>query len=179
MNDTLVTENINLVPFAVRKYFRPQSDFEEWCSVGNIGLIKAAKTFDPDQKAAFSTFATKCICNEINRVILGNSRKKRVATKGFVYLDHEDEDKEVNRYDLIRSEGTGMEDVENKMYVDYLLSLLKEREKELLILHFGLNGVTAISCTEIAQKMGCSKTRVSQIIRKALERLRERTVSAS
>jgi RNA polymerase sporulation-specific sigma factor len=177
MNEALVTENIGLVPFVVRKYFRPQSDFEEWVAVGNIGLVRAAKTFKSNQNAAFSTFATRCICNEINNMILTNNREKRTLKEGFVYLDHVDGDKETNLYEVIPMGGTekAIEDVENRILVEYLLSLLKnEREKQLLILYFGLNGSKEMTCEEIGKQMGCTRTRVSQIIRKSLEHIRRR-----
>lgn len=182
MNESLVTENMKLVPFVVRKYFRPRSDFEDWVSVGNLGLVKAAKTFDPNQKIAFSTFATKCICNEISRTILTGNRQKRTAKQGFVYLDHVDKEKDNNLYDVIPLEGTDkiLEDVENRILVQYLLSLLKnERDKELLIMYFGLNGATPMSGEEIGKQIGCTRTRVSQIIRRSLQYLRTRTGEAS
>jgi RNA polymerase sporulation-specific sigma factor len=184
MSDTLVTENIKLVPFVVIKYFRPQSDFsdfEDLCSVGNIGLVRAAKTFDPTKRITFSTYATKCICNEILRSIRENTRKKRTASEGFLYLDqtYMDGEIEASFHQVISSKDTDIEDIENKMDVEYLLSVLTDKEKQLLTWYFGLNGVRPMNHREIARRMGCTSGNVSQLIRKALKYLRTRMEVAS
>lgn len=172
----LIEHNLRLVAHIVRKYYSQGEDHEELVSVGTIGLIKAVDSFDPSNGARFATYGAKCIQNEI--LMLFRSKKK---TQNDVSINETiDTDRDGNPLtymDIIHTEDTIAEDIHNKMRLTRALKLVKtaldEREREIIILRYGLCSSAPLTQRETAEKLGISRSYVSRIEKTALSKIRE------
>ncbi len=171
----LVEHNLRLVAHMVKKYANSFQDQEDLISIGTIGLIKAVSTFHYEKGVKFSSYASKCIENEILMYFRG---KKKLVSE--VYLDDPvDLDKEGNALtmmDLLADQSDLAEEIDQKIEAEQLrekiVSCLDDREQTVLILRFGLNGGRPLAQREVAQHLGISRSYVSRIEKKALEKLR-------
>ena len=172
----LIERNLRLVAHIVKKYQGMEEDLEDLISIGTVGLIKAVSTFDA-QKGKLATYAARCIENEL--LMLFRSRKK-LARETSLY-EPIGNDKEGNVINLIDVVESGEEDPVEVMQtasdckkVALLVDqVLTEREREIIILRYGLGGAKEITQREIGMKLGISRSYVSRIEKKALEKLRK------
>lgn len=172
----LIEHNLRLVAHVVKKYYNA-ADSEELISIGTVGLIKAVSTFNHSKSARFSTYAAKCIENEI--LMYFRSAKKSARD---VYLDEPvDVDKDGNSMslmDIIAEEGDMVEEIDLKIkshqLYEYINECLDEREREIICRRYGLCGFKEMTQREVASKLNISRSYVSRIEKKALERLRSR-----
>lgn len=172
----LIEHNLRLVAHIVKKYSSNPSDQDELISVGTIGLIKAVTSFDHTKGAKFATFASRCIENEI----LMNFRSARKSA-GDVYMNEPVEtDKDGNALTLLDliDDGTDIhEQVDNlirsKLLYRFLDKCLNEREHRIIIYRYGLYGIHPHTQSETAEKLGISRSYVSRIEKKAIEKLRK------
>ncbi len=180
--NVLVEHNLRLVAHIIKKYYGVQNNSQDdLVSIGTIGLIKAINTFDPEKKIKLSSYASRCIENEI-LMYFRNSRK----TAGDVSLNEAiDTDKDGNTLtlmDIISCEDNIIDDIDKKMKCaklgGYINEVLNSREKEIIILRYGLNGAEPLTQREIAQRLNISRSYVSRIEKKALQLLRKRFESA-
>ena len=144
-------------------------------SIGTIGLIKGINSFNPDKNIRLATYVARCIENEI-LMFLRSSKK----TKSEVYLNEpigkDKDDNEVTLMDVLETEEKSVEEeIDLKMKVKKLYQkmkeVLKDREKAILELRFGLNGGKPKTQNEIASMMGISRSYVSRIETKAIGKL--------
>ena len=175
--EELILHNMRLVAHVIKKYAVTEEDKEELLSIGTIGLIKAASTFNPDYGNKFATYAIRCIDNEIRMYFRG--RKK---TKGDVSLyEPIGVDKEGNQIHLVDVLDVEDEDVIDKIIketqlkkvadsIDYVLS---DRELLIIKLRYGLGDSRCYTQKEIAKGLGISRSYVSRIEKKALEKLKK------
>ena len=175
--EELILHNMRLVAHVIKKYAVTEEDKEELLSIGTIGLIKAASTFNPDYGNKFATYAIRCIDNEILMYFRG--RKK---TKGDVSLyEPIGVDKEGNQIHLVDVLDVEDEDVIDKIIketqlkkvadsIDYVLS---DRELLIIKLRYGLGDSRCYTQKEIAKGHGISRSYVSRIEKKALEKLKK------
>lgn len=175
--EELILHNMRLVAHVIKKYAVTEEDKEELLSIGTIGLIKAASTFNPDFGNKFATYAIRCIDNEILMYFRG--RKK---TKGDVSLyEPIGVDKEGNQIHLVDVLDVEDEDVIDKIIketqlkkvadsIDYVLS---DRELLIIKLRYGLGDSRCYTQKEIAKGLGISRSYVSRIEKKALEKLKK------
>lgn len=171
----LVEKNMRLVAHMVKKYASTERDMDDLISVGTIGLIKAVDSFKTDKKIRLATYAAKCIDNEL-LMMLRQDRKKEKEVSMYEPIG---KDKEGNEISLIEVVGRENEDsVENFMFeerVRYIYNnvdkVLKPREKEIIGRRFGLWGMKEQTQSELAMKMGISRSYVSRIEKKALDKL--------
>ena len=175
--EELILHNMRLVAHVIKKYAVTEEDKEELLSIGTIGLIKAASTFNPDYGNKFATYAIRCIDNEILMYFRG--RKK---TKGDVSLyEPIGVDKEGNQIHLVDVLDVEDEDVIDKIIketqlkkvadsIDYVLS---DRELLIIKLRYGLGDSRCYTQKEIAKGLGISRSYVSRIEKKALEKLKK------
>ena len=173
---TLILHNLRLVSHIVRKYYATARNQEDLVSIGTIGLCKAVDSFKMDNGARFATYAAKCIQNEI----LMHFRSQRKLTSEVSMNETIDVDRDGNPLtytDVISSEEDLPEEVMRSVEADRALALVRTRldprERQIITLRFGLNGVPAMTQREIALKMGISRSYVSRIEKAALDKLRE------
>ena len=174
--DKLIRHNLRLVAHIVKKYYASSTDQEDLISIGTIGLIKAVSSFSFRKGTRFATFAAKCIENEI--LMYFRSLKK---TAGDVSInDSIDSDKDGNPLtllDVVADEGNIADLIDEKMEGEKLRTLvatrLEPRERIIVRLRYGLDGDAPLTQREIAKKLRISRSYVSRIEKRALEKLRE------
>lgn len=171
----LIEHNLRLVAHVVKKYYTANGDNEELISVGTVGLIKAVSTFNNSKSTRFATYAAKCIDNEV--LMYFRSAKK---TSRDVYLDEPvDVDKDGNSMTLmdIIAEDDNMVDridimMKSRQLYGFVDRYLDEREKEIICHRYGLYGLKPLTQREVADKLDISRSYVSRIEKKALEKLK-------
>ena len=174
--DKLIEHNLRLVAHIVKKYNPSQQEQEELISIGTIGLIKAVTTFDYTKGAKFATYASRCIENEI----LMNFRATKKSA-GDVYISEPIEtDKDGNTLTLIDLMDDGKDinqQIDMMIYSEQLLRFidkcLTKREKKIIVMRYGLYGTLPRTQNEVAEILDISRSYVSRIEKKALEKLRK------
>lgn len=172
----LVERNLRLVAHIARKYQNVDEDMEDLISIGTIGLIKAIDSFDAG-KGKLSTYASRCIDNEL-LMLLRSKKKTSREISLYEPIGTDREGNEINLLDVIEQEQA---DVVDRMEVEDRLKRLKGligerltgREREIITLRYGLGGSREITQREIGHRLGISRSYVSRIEKRALEKLRE------
>ncbi len=171
----LIERNLRLVAHVAKKYSTSKVEQDDLISIGTIGLIKGINSFNVEKGARLSTYVSRCIDNEI---LMHLRATKKLGAE--VYLNEpigkDKDDNVVTLQEVLENNERNIEDeVDIKMKVKLLYekmkSLLKDREKTILELHFGLDGSKPKTQNEIARAMGISRSYVSRIETKALEKL--------
>ena len=173
----LIEHNLRLVAHIVKKYAGSTCDAEDLLSIGTIGLIKAVSTFSYEKGSKFATYASRCIDNEILMYL--RSLKK---TNSELYInDPIETDKDGNPLtllDLIADDQNVADLIDLKLKSEELYKYIKEslsvRERHIISLRYGLYGKKALTQREIAKLLHISRSYVSRIEKKALEKLREK-----
>ena len=173
----LIEHNLRLVAHIVRKYYSTQKNQEDLISIGSIGLIKAIDSFKFECGARFATYAAKCIQNEI--LMYFRSQKKLQSEVSINETIDVDRDGNPLTYiDIISVEDTIAEDIDKKIHAkkafELINSILSSRERQILIMRFGLCGDEPQTQREVAAKLGISRSYVSRIEKAALEKLLKR-----
>ena len=171
----LIEKNMRLVAHIVKKYTSPERDIEDLLSVGTIGLIKAVNTFNMDKSIRLATYAAKCIDNELLMLLRSDKRRSREMSI-YEPIGKDKEGNEINLMEIIgSSEDSVVENYELRQDVKKLYEAvekrLTKREREVIILRYGLYGNEEITQREIAEKMNISRSYVSRIEKRALEKL--------
>ena len=173
--ELLITHNLRLVVYIAKKFESKTTTTEDLVSIGTIGLMKAVKTFNPDKNIKFATYASRCIENEI----LMHLRKVNNMKVEMSFDEPLSVDWDGNELTLRDVLGTEPDDVcEPIEYTDEKRLLLKivndlpEKEKNLMIMRFGLNGNTAMTQKQLANKLGISQSYISRLEKKILEKIR-------
>ena len=173
--DILIQRNLRLVAHIIKKYYTQSGDQEDLISIGTIGLIKGISSFDPTKGARLATYAARCIENEI--LMYFRAQKK---LQGEVSLsDTIETDKEGNALqlmDVVGVDDTMLEDIHDRDSALRLRQLIREvltpREGEIIRLRYGLGGTVPLTQREVASSFGISRSYVSRIEKRALEKLR-------
>ena len=173
--NVLIERNLRLVAHIIKKYYTQNADQEDLISIGTIGLIKGISSFDPSKGARLATYAARCIENEI--LMYFRSQKK---LQGEVSLsDSIDSDQEgdtLQLMDVVGVDDTMLEDLydrDNALRLRQLIgSHLTPRESEIIRLRYGLGGSIPLTQREVASSFGISRSYVSRIEKRALEKLR-------
>lgn len=172
----LIEKNLRLVAHIVKKYSNSGREQEELISVGIVGLVKAVNTFDADKGHKLVTYAARCIENEI-LMLLRSEKKQGREVSLYEPIGTDKEGNEINLLDIIESEETDIiERMEfsgnvRKMY-ELIDKVLTSREKEIISLRYGLYRKKPVTQREIAKTLGISRSYVSRIEKRALEKLR-------
>ena len=173
----LIEHNLRLVAHIIKKYYSSNNNQDDLVSIGTIGLIKAIDTFDVSKGIRLSSYAARCIENEV-LMFFRNAKKSSQDVSLKVPIDT---DKDGNALVLmdIMSEGDSI--VENldikikseKLY-KYIEEILSDRDQMIIKLRYGLNGTIPLTQREVAEKLGISRSYVSRIEKKALLLLRKK-----
>ena len=173
----LIEYNLRLVAHIVKKYQSAEDDMEELISIGTIGLIKAVDTFDQEKARRLSTYAARCVENEILMYMRAKKKYMR-ETSYYEPIGTDKEGNEIQLLDIMESgEPEAMEQIQLKddsLHIYRLLEeRLSERERLVLIMRYGLYGGREYTQREIAERLGISRSYISRIEKNALHRMRE------
>ena len=172
----LILHNLRLVSHIVKKYYPSAKNQEDLTSIGTLGLIKAVDTFRISKGAKFATYAARCIQNEI--LMHFRSQKKLSAEISLNETIDVDRDGNPLTYmDVIASEENLAEMIDREMQstraLRYVNTLLDDRERQIVLLRYGLTGKAPMTQREIALQLGISRSYVSRLEKSALEKLRK------
>lgn len=172
----LIEHNLRLVAHIAKKYYADENDRDDLVSIGTVGLIKAVDSFDPTKGIRLSSYASRCIENEI--LMFFRSAKK--TAQDVSLNDPIDTDKGGNTLTLLDTIATDdhiLEDIDLRMKVrqlyDAVKTRLSPREREIILLRYGLTGQRPLVQREIAKKLNISRSYVSRLEKKALQKLRK------
>ena len=173
--DVLIERNLRLVAHIIKKYYTQSADQEDLISIGTIGLIKAIDSFDPSKGTRLATYASRCIENEI--LMYFRAQRK---TSGEVHLgDAIEIDKDGNPLtlqDVIRDERDMEQELEQKIRWEkvrrYIEAMPEGREREILVLRYGLDNQKPLTQREVAQRLNISRSYVSRIEKSVLTAIR-------
>lgn len=174
--EILIHHNLRLVAHIVKKY-SGADEADDLISVGSLGLIKAINTYKSGHGTQFSTYAARCIENEILMLIRANKKHKNNISVEDI-LGKDDEGNEITIADLSYDEDSNIELMaENKNISEKLDKVLKKhltkREYEIMCLRYGLLGNPILPQREVAEKLGISRSYISRLEKKALEIIRK------
>ncbi len=172
--EILVKHNLRLVAHIAKKYTN-YGDNDELISIGSIGLIKAIESFKPDKGTQLATYASRCIENEILMTMRATKKhRSNVSLNEPIGIDKDGN--ELVIMDMLTDDHSVIEDVENKILMEKLLhitkSVLDKREYEIIRLRYGLGGCGALTQREVADEFDISRSYVSRIEKKALEKIK-------
>ena len=178
----LVEHNLRLVAHIIKKYYGNQSEQDDLVSIGTIGLIKAINTFDLSKNIRLSSYASRCIENEI----LMHFRYSRKSSQDISLNETIDTDKDGNPltlFDIMSVDDNIIDELDLKFNRSKLKQFideeLNEREKKIIVLRYGLNGKEPMTQKNVAKLLNISRSYVSRIETKALKTLRKRFETSS
>lgn len=172
----LIEHNLRLVAHVVRKYTVPGLTQDDLVSVGTLGLIKAVNTYKPDAKTPLSTYAARCIENEVlMQLRAAKKRRNDVSLTDPIGMDGEGND--ISFQDILGTPGDMVEDAAirhmNMQQVRSALKKLPQRERAVLEMRYGLLGGRPLLQHEVASKMGISRSYISRIETHAIALIRD------
>lgn len=171
----LIERNLRLVAHVAKKYSSTNIDQDDLISIGTIGLIKGINSFNMDKNIRLATYVARCIENEI-LMFLRTSKK----TKAEVYLNEpigkDKDDNEITLLEILENDDRSIEEeidlkLKTKKLFEKMKEVLKDREQSILEMRFGLNGKVPKTQNEIAKMLGISRSYVSRIETKAINKL--------
>ena len=178
----LVEHNLRLVAHIIKKYYGVQSEQDDLVSIGTIGLIKAINTFNPNKNIRLSSYASRCIENEI----LMHFRNSKKSSQDISLNETIDTDKDGNPLTLldIMSVDDNIPDnldlkLNSKKLGQFIGEELDERERKIIVMRYGLNGNEPMTQKDVAKLLDISRSYVSRIETKALKKIKKRFETSS
>ncbi|MGI6264312.1 MAG: RNA polymerase sporulation sigma factor SigK [Acutalibacteraceae bacterium] len=172
----LIEHNLRLVAHIVKKYYSRTADQDDLISIGTIGLIKAVNTFDYHKGTRLVTYASRCVENEI-RMYFRAGRKTAQDVSLSDPIDTDRDGQQLTLIDVLAADDTIADDLEIKINAEklrrYVAETLDEREAQVIGWRYGLDGAPHTQ-REVAKTLGISRSYVSRIEKRALQKLRER-----
>ena len=173
--EKLIEHNLRLVVFLAKKYENTNVDLEDLVSIGSIGLIKAINTFRGNKNIKLATYASRCIDNEILMYLRKNKKiKSEVSIDQALTLDSEGN--ELHLEDIIGTDkdiiSKEIEAENDKQIMIKEILSLKPRDREIMILRYGLLGTDEFTQKEVAEKLGISQSYISRIEKKVIKKLK-------
>ncbi len=171
----LIERNLRLVAHIMKKYYAQESEQEDLISIGTIGLIKAISTYRMDKNIKLATYASRCIENEI--LMYFRSRRKSSQDVSLSdYIETGTEGASLSLMDVVCQDDDLLEQVdlrENARKLRHAVgTCLSEQERRVICMRYGVMGSAAKRQREVAQELGISRSYVSRIEKRALEKLR-------
>ena len=171
----LIEHNLRLVVFLAKKYENTNTDLEDLVSIGTIGLIKGVNTYKLDKNIKLATYASRCIDNEILMFLRKNKRRKgEVSFEDS--LSYDAEGNELHLEDILGTDEDivtrGLEEELEKKLLYSEIKNLKDRDKKIMIMRYGLYGTKEYTQKEVASIMNISQSYISRIEKKIINRLK-------
>ncbi len=179
---TLIERNLRLVVYIARRFENTGINIEDLISIGTIGLIKAINTYRTDKNIKLATYASRCIENEILMYL-----RKNASQRGEVSLD-EPLNTDWDGNELLLSDVLGteadtvmrpIEDDVDRQLLSAAIDKLPEREREIIVLRFGLRGRQEQTQKEVADKLGISQSYISRLEKRIIDRLKREILKMS
>ena len=171
----LIEHNMRLVVYIAKRFESPKVLLEDLISIGSMGLIKGVETFRPDKNIKLATYASRCIENEI-LMFLRKVSKQKVEVSLDEALNVDMDGNELLLADVIPTNQTLIIDEvlsnEKERVMYEAVEKLNKREKEIIVLRFGLYGIEALTQKEVADKLGISQSYISRLEKKIIEKLK-------
>jgi len=173
--DKLIEHNLRLVVFLAKKYENTRVDLEDLVSIGTIGLIKGIKTYKSDKNIKLATYASRCIDNEI-LMYLRKNKKVRTEVSFDESLSYDPDGNELHLEDVLGTEKDivtkGIEEETEKNLVMQEITKLPARDREIIVLRYGLEGKEELTQKEVAEILGISQSYISRIEKKVIRKLK-------
>ena len=173
--DKLIEHNLRLVVFLAKKYENTKVDLEDLVSIGTIGLIKGIKTYSMDKNIKLATYASRCIDNEI-LMFLRKNKKIKTEVSLEESLSYDADGNELHLEDVLGTEKDvvtkPLEDDLNKRLMMEEIEKLNSRDKEIIIMRYGLFNREEKTQKEVADILGISQSYISRIEKKVIKRLK-------
>ena len=173
--EQLIEHNLRLVVFLAKKYENTGVDLEDLVSIGTIGLIKGIQTFQSGKNIKLATYASRCIDNEILMHLRKNKKTKtEISIDASLSLDGEGN--ELHLEDVLGTDADivtrEIEEASDKKIMLQEVMKLKPRDRDIIVLRYGLLGNDELTQKEVAEKLGISQSYISRIEKKVIKRLR-------
>ena len=173
----LIEHNLRLVAHIIKKYYAAESEQDDLISIGTIGLIKGVSSYRPDKGVRLATYASRCIENEILMHFRGN-RKTAGDVSLSESIDSDGDGSSLMLMDVLADEDDMAERIAARELClhlpDYIRQTLDEREAEIIRLRYGIGGSAPLTQRETAKVCGISRSYVSRLEKRALEKLRRK-----
>lgn len=173
----LIERNLRLVAHIMKKYYAQTSDQEDLISIGTIGLIKAVSTFDSSKGTRLATYAARCVENEI-LMYFRSMRKSAQDVSLSDYIETGTDGTALSLMDVVSEDVDLLEQVTTREAIQQLRKImgecLTEQERQVIMMRYGLDGNTPRRQREVARECGISRSYVSRIEKRALQKLRGR-----
>ena len=172
----LVERNLRLVAHVMKKYYAQTADQEDLISIGTIGLIKGITTFDISKGARLATYASRCIENEI-LMYFRSQRKSAQDVSLSDYIEAGADGAPLALMDVISEDGDLMEEVSTREAALLIRKAVKkcltDQERQVIVLRYGLSGEGPLRQRQVAERTGISRSYVSRIEKRALQKLKK------
>jgi RNA polymerase sporulation-specific sigma factor len=174
--NVLIERNLRLVAHIMKKYYAQTADQEDLISIGTIGLIKGITTFDPSKGARLATYAARCVENEI--LMHFRAQKKSAQDVSLSdYIETGTDGAALSLMDVVSQDEDMLENLshreDRKKVCQAVDRVLTEQERQVILLRYGLGGYAPQRQRDVALKLGISRSYVSRIEKRALEKLRD------
>lgn len=171
----LIERNLRLVAHIMKKYYAQTADQEDLISIGTIGLIKGIESFDPSKGARLATYAARCVENEILMYFRAQKKTSQDVSLSD-YIETGTDGAALSLMDVVSDDEDLLERVSNREQLrrlcDAVDRVLTPQEKQVVVARYGLGGGAPMRQREVAQLTGISRSYVSRIEKRALEKLR-------
>ena len=173
--NTLIEHNLRLVAHIIKKYYTSENEQDDLISIGTIGLIKGVSTYRPDKGVRLATYAARCIENEVLMHFRG-AKKSMSDISLSESIDSDTEGYSLMLMDVLADEEDMTEQISSRELCDrlesYMDRCLDARELEIIRLRYGLSGALPLTQRETAEKCSISRSYVSRLEKRALEKLK-------
>ena len=171
----LIEHNLRLVVFLAKKYENTGYDIEDLVSIGTIGLIKGINTYKLSKNIKLATYASRCISNEILMFLRKNKkRKKEISLEDS--LNYDSEGNELHLEDVLGTDNDLVsEEYERQVERNFIskeINKLNQREKQIMVLRYGLNNTESYTQKEVAEILGISQSYISRIEKKVIKNIK-------
>ncbi len=173
--EKLIKHNLRLVAHIIKKYYSTYSDQDDLISIGTIGLIKGINSFKPEKGTKLATYVSRCIENEI-LMYFRNIKKTSQEISFSEPIDVDNEGNPLTLMDIISIDDTIIDDIDYKeklkKTIEIIDNIKNKRDKQIIIMRYGLNGNLPMTQNEVAKVLKISRSYVSRIEKRIIEMIR-------